>query len=84
MDTANRLFLADLVDAGIVAGHAETNEIVTTRLELIRRLRIGEELASHADQIGLACSQHILGALRRGDATECDYGKRACRASAPH
>ena len=84
VDTANRLFLTYLVDAGVIAGHAEANEIGASCLELVRRLRIGEELAGHADQIGLARSQHILGALRRGDATECDDGKPCCRASAPH
>ena len=49
MDAANRLFLTDLEDAGVIAGNTYAHEIDMACLKFVWRFRISNELAGHAD-----------------------------------
>src|SRR5829696_8047145 len=60
MDAANRVFLHDLVDTGVVAGNAMADVVEPALTDLVRGFRIRDELAGHPDQIGLAITQNLF------------------------
>ena len=70
LDAADRLFLAHLKDAGVVAGDAAAHELGAAAPRLLWRPRVGDQLSRHADEIGLAGAQRFLAQLRRIHAAE--------------
>lgn len=65
MDTPHALFLADLIDAAVIAGHTHAHQIAAPFGELVGRLGIGDQLARHTDQICLTRTDQRIAALRR-------------------
>ena len=68
MDTAHALLLADLIDAGVVAGDAKPHQVSATGSQLVDRFGICNQLSRHADEVGLPCGEEILARTWRNTA----------------
>ena len=72
VNAADALFLAHLMDAAVVASDAGSDEIGAPHRQLVRGVRVRDELPRPANEIGMTGLQHRLGATRRGDAAKGD------------
>jgi hypothetical protein len=62
-DAVQRFLHEDVADAPVLID-ARPDVVDPSRRQLVREVGIGEQLASHADEVGLAVGEHLLGLVR--------------------
>ncbi len=73
LDAGDRISLVEVSDAGLIAGDAGADIFGRAAGRLVRHLRIADQRARHAADIGMMARDHRLGLLRLIDAPGHEY-----------